>query len=48
MLNHARFHSPSLGRLLEPNPIGADDDAHLHAYARNNPLNDVAPGIVCR
>ena len=43
----ARFYSPSLGRFLQPDPIGYADDLNLYAYVGNNPVNFTDPsGLV--
>ena len=43
----ARFYSPSLGRFLQPDPIGYADDLNLYAYVANNPVNFTDPsGLV--
>jgi RHS repeat-associated protein len=39
----ARFYSPSLGRFLQPDPIGYADDLNLYAYVGNNPVNATDP-----
>jgi len=45
----ARFYSPMLGRFLQTDPIGYQDDNNLYAYVRGNPLRwtdslGLAPG----
>jgi len=45
--DRARMYAPTLGRFMQPDPIGYAGGSNLYAYVGNDPLNDTDPYGEC-
>jgi RHS repeat-associated protein len=44
----ARYYSPKLGRFLQTDPLGTQDDYNLYVFLGNDPLNHTDPSGLCK